>query len=111
MKNPNNNKPRSIQKRKDFYDRLAKDRIIDGITSAVRDEVLTSRDSTVVEVIRLNYDSASYSVDGAKEGILLEAGFKTISPSNPITISSWAYEKAVQQGVYIIGNRAIDIAC
>jgi len=59
----------------------------------------------------LHYESKTDAIDGVKEGILLEVGFDTVTPNNPLTISSWAYEKAVQQGVDIIDNRAIDIAC
>ena len=51
-------------------------------------------------------------VDGLKEGILLEAGFDTVTPNNALTISSWAFDKAVQMEVVdLIDNRAIDIAC
>jgi hypothetical protein len=41
----------------------------------------------------------------------LETGFDRVTPNNAITISSWAYDKAVNQGVNIIDNRAIEIAC
>ena len=109
--NPNNNKPNNIQKRKDFYDWLAKDIKIDGIISVVRDEVFDEPRQYRSGGIRLNYESVTDAVDGVKEGILLEAGFDTVTPNNPVTISSWAYDKAVQQGVDIIDNRAIDIAC
>lgn len=109
--NPNNNKPNNIQKRKDFYDWLVKDIKIDGIISVVRDEVFDEPRQYRSGGIRLNYESVTDAVDGVKEGILLEAGFDTVTPNNPVTISSWAYDKAVQQGVDIIDNRAIDIAC
>lgn len=109
--NPNNNKPRNIQKRKDFYDGLAKDIKINGIISVTRDEAFDDARQYRSGGIRLNYKSKTDAVDGVKEGILLEVGFDTVTPNNPITISSWAYEKAVQQGVDIIDNRAIDIAC
>lgn len=47
-----------------------------------------------------------------KEGILLEAGFDTISPNQKITISSWAYDKAIKtESIRISDNRAIDISC
>ena len=61
--------------------------------------------------IRLHYKSTAEAIEGVKEGILLEVGFDTVTPNNPLTVSSWAYDKAVQQGVDIIDNRAIDIAC
>lgn len=109
--NPNNNKPRNIQKRKDFYDGLAKDIKINGIISVTRDEAFDDVRQYRSGGIRLHYESRTDAVDGVKEGILLEVGFDTVTPNNPVTISSWAYEKAVQQGVDIIDNRAVDIAC
>jgi hypothetical protein len=43
---------------------------------------------------------------------LLEAGYDTVAPNAPVTISSWAYERAKNTpGVEIIDNRAIDILC
>jgi predicted nucleotidyltransferase component of viral defense system len=109
--NPNNNKPRNIQKRKDFYDGLANDIKINGIISVTRDEAFDDVRQYRSGGIRLNYESRTDDVEGVKEGILLEVGFDTVTPNNPVTISSWAYEKAVQQGVDIIDNRAVDIAC
>lgn len=109
--NPNNNKPNNIQKRKDFYDGLAKDIKINGIISVMRDETFDDARQYRSGGIRLHYESKTDAVDGVKEGILLEVGFDTVTPNNPLTISSWAYDKAVQQGVDIIDNRAVDIAC
>ncbi|ESU19003.1 hypothetical protein FCR2A7T_24150 [Flavobacterium cauense R2A-7] len=109
--NPNNNKPRNIQKRKDFYDGLANEIKVDGIISVKRDEDFDDKRQYRSGGIRLHYDSKTDAIDGVKEGILLEVGFDTVTPNNPLTISSWAYDKAVQQGVDIIDNRAVDIAC
>lgn len=109
--NPNNNKPRNIQKRKGFYDWLAKDINTNGITSVERDEAFDDPKQYRSGGIRLHYESKTAAIDGVKEGILLEVGFDTVTPNNPVTISSWAYDKAVQQEVDIIVNRAIDIAC
>lgn len=109
--NPNNNKPRNIQKRKDFYDGLANEIKVDGIISIIRDEDFDDKRQYRSGGIRLHYETMTEPVDGAKEGILLEVGFDTVTPNNPLTISSWAYEKAVQQGVDIIDNRAVDIVC
>jgi len=109
--NPNNNKPRNIQKRKDFYNGLANDIKIDGIISVVRDEAFDDQRQYRSGGIRLHYESMTEAIEGVKEGILLEVGFDTVTPNNPLTISSWTYDKAVQQGVDIIDNRAVDIAC
>lgn len=109
--NPKNTNPGNIQKRKDFYDGLANDIKIDGIISVVRDEAFDDERQYRSGGIRLHYESKTDAIDGVKEGILLEVGFDTVTPNNPLTISSWAYDKAVQQGVDIIDNRAVDIAC
>lgn len=109
--NPNNNKPNNIQKRKAFYDWLAKDIKINGIVSVVRDEAFDDQRQYRSGGIRLHFESIVDAVDGVKEGILLEAGFDTVTPNNPLTISSWAYAKAVEQKVDIIDNRAVEIAC
>ncbi len=109
--NPNNNKPRNIQKRKNFYDGLATEIKINGIIAVRRDEAFDDQRQYRSGGIRLHYDSKTDAIDGIKEGILLEVGFDTVTPNNPLTISSWAYDKAVQQGVDIIDNRAVNIAC
>lgn len=109
--NPKNTNPGNIQKRKDFYDGLANDIKIDGIISVVRDEAFDDEKQYRSGGIRLHYESKTDAIVGVKEGILLEVGFDTVTPNNPLTISSWAYDKAVQQGVDIIHNRAVDIAC
>ena len=59
----------------------------------------------------MHYESRSGSVEGVKDGILLEVGFDTVTPNNPLTVTPWAYEKAVQQKAAVIDNRAVDIAC
>lgn len=109
--NPNNNKPRNIQKRKDFYDGLADEIKINGIIGVKRDETFDDLRQYRSGGIRLHYESIMETIEGVKEGILLEVGFDTVTPNNPLTISSWAYEKAIQQKVDIIDNRAVDIAC
>jgi hypothetical protein len=60
----------------------------------------------------LLYEKRVDQVEGVKEGILLEAGFDNVARNIPVTISSWAYEKANRvTGVEIIDNRAVDILC
>lgn len=109
--NPNNNKPRNIQKRKDFYDGLESKIKMNGIIAVKRDEAFDDQRQYRSGGIRLYYDSKTDAIDGVKEGILLEVGFDTVTPNNPLTISSWAYDKAVQQDVDILDNRAVNIAC
>jgi predicted nucleotidyltransferase component of viral defense system len=109
--NPNNNRPNNILKRKNFYDRLAREIEINGILSVTRDKEFDDLKQYRSGGIRLHYENSTNVIEGVKEGILLEVGFDNVTPNNPITISSWAYDKAIQQKVSIIDNRAIDIIC
>lgn len=109
--NPNNTNKGNIQKRKDFYDILTNEIKIIGVKSVKRDEVFDEVKQYRSGGIRLRYESVANSIIGVKEGILLEVGFDTVTPNNPLTISSWAYDKAIQQGVDIVDNRAVSIAC
>lgn len=109
--NPKNTKTNSVQSRKDFYDWLAKNIKIDGIVSTERDSAFDDEVYYRSGGIRLIYNSKTGRMAGMKDGILLEAGFDTVTPNEKITISSWCYDKAIASGVAIIDNRAIDIAC
>lgn len=109
--NPNNTNKGNILKRKDFYDLLTHEIKIIGVQSVERDEAFDEVKQYRSGGIRLQYESVAKSIIGVKEGILLEVGFDTVTPNNPLTISSWAYDKAIQQGVDIVDNRAVDISC
>lgn len=109
--NTKNDKPANIVARKNFYDWLAADIKMDGITDVKRDYEFDNEKTYRSGGIRLYYDSFTEAVDGIKDGILLEAGFDTVTPNYALTISSWAYDKAIQQNVTIVDNRAADIAC
>ena len=109
--NPKNNKPANIEKRKKFYDALTADININGIISVVRDYEFDDLQYYRSGGIRLKYNTTTDPIEGLKEGILLEAGFDTVTPNSSRTISSWAYDKAVQSNVAIIDNRAIEVAC
>ena len=84
---------------------------MNGIIAVNRDEAFDDLRQYRSGGIRLHYKSMAEAIEGVKEGILLEVGFDTVTPNTPLTISSWAYEKAIQQKVDIIDNRAVDIAC
>lgn len=110
--NPKSTKSNSVQSRKDYYDWLAKHIAIDGIIEIQRD--INFDDTTAYRSggIRLIYESETGSISGVKDGILLEAGFDTVTPNNNLTISSWAYDRAITiPAINIIDNRAIDITC
>lgn len=105
----NQNKPAHVDSRRNFYDWLAVTIRIDGFVEAIRDTAFDD-DRYRSGGIRLVYDSFSEPVSGLKPGVLLEVGFDDVTPNRPRTISSWAYDYAVQQ-VEVVDNRALDIAC
>jgi len=105
----NQNKPAHCQSRKDYYDWLSDTIKIDGILEIKRDPTFDD-EKYRSGGIRLYYPSPGDQLDGLKEGILLEVGFDNIAPNSPKTISSWAYEDAVDK-VSIIDNRALDVTC
>jgi hypothetical protein len=109
MSGKNHDKPAHVKSRKDFYDWLAKAIRIDGITSVERD---TAFDNERYRSggLRLNYNSTTESVPDLKDGILLEAGFDTVTPNAPRDTSSWAYDYASTR-VDIINNRAVAVPC
>lgn len=110
--NPKKIKEKSVQSRKEYYDWLADHIKIDGIISIERDYDFDDEAYYRSGGIRLHYETKTGYVDGIKEGILLEAGFDTVTPNKQISISSWAYDKAATTpNVSVIDNRAIDIAC
>jgi predicted nucleotidyltransferase component of viral defense system len=109
--NEKSTKDKHVEKRKQFYDQLAEQIKIDGIISVKRDHEFDDKYYRSGG-IRLFYKSYTTPIDGVKEGILLEAGFDTVTPFEPITISSWAYDRAsTNTGLQLIDNRAVDIAC
>ena len=110
--NPKNTKPRDVQSRRDFYEWLAKTIKIDGIVSIERDTAFDDEQYYRSGGIRLQYEKVTADASGVKEGILLEVGFDTVTPNRPITISSWAFDKASAiAGIEFSDNRAIDIFC
>lgn len=109
--NPKNNKARNVAARSQFYDWLADSIEINGIISTERDHEFDDIPSYRSGGIRLYYQNFTEPVTGLKNGILLETGFDTVTPNTVLDISSWAFNKAVKQGVAVIDNRAIGIAC
>ncbi len=110
--NPNKNKPSQKESRRKYFDWLAKEIKIAGVISNERDHAFDNTNTFRNGGIRLLYESKTAGISGVKEGILLEAGFDTVTPYNRLTISSWAYDRALTiPGIEFIDNRAIDIAC
>jgi hypothetical protein len=105
----NQDKPEHCESRKKFYNWLAKTIKIDGISDIQRD---TAFDDGKYRSggVRLYYKNLGGQLVGLKDGILLEVGFDDITPNIPQTISSWAYDYAVDK-VPIVDNRALNVAC
>ncbi|OYW93223.1 MAG: hypothetical protein B7Z13_07880 [Caulobacterales bacterium 32-67-6] len=110
MTGRNHDKPAHVQSRRDFYDRLAQTLVIDGITAVERDTVFDDPRQYRSAGIRLTYASINGSVEGLKDGVLLEVGFDDVAPNEARNISSWAYDYAASR-VEIIYNRALGVAC
>jgi hypothetical protein len=110
--NPKNNKPNNVEARRVFYNWLAQEIKIDGITRAERDHAFDDTVSYRSGGVRLIYQNKTEPIDGIKDGILLEAGFDKVTPNVKLTISSWAYDRAKKTaGIDFIDNRAVDITC
>lgn len=110
--NPKNEKPNSVKSRKEYYDWLSANIIIDGIESVERDTAFDDERNYRSGGIRLYYQSRTEYVEGVKEGILLEVGFDTVTPNVLKDISSWAFDKAVPAlGNQLIDNKSYNIAC
>jgi len=105
----NQDKPQHRESRKNYYDWLAGHIQIPGITQAERDHVFDD-EKYRSGGIRLNYPTSLPVIKDVKQGILLEVGFDSISPNEPITISSWAYDFGSTK-VEVLDNRAIDVLC
>ncbi len=110
MAGRNHDKPAHRESRKAFFDRLAETIVIDGVQAVERDEAFDDLPRYRNGGIRLLYPSANGSVDGLKDGILLEVGFDEVAPNTPQDISAWAYDFAAGQ-VEILDNRALAVPC
>ncbi len=107
---PNHDKPAHIESRRRFFEALKNKIKISGIKAVDRD---TEYDDQKLRNagLRLRYDSFYGSVQGLKDGILLEVGFDQTSPHHGVTISSWALEFALKSNLKVINNRAQGIIC
>src|SRR5262249_37154891 len=105
----NHTKHAHVQSRRKFYEWLTKSIRIDGIDKVARD---TAFDGTHLFSggLRLSYKSISPQVEDLREGVLLEAGFDTVTPNTPRDISSWIYDYAAPT-VDVIDNRAKAVPC
>lgn len=106
----NHDKPAHIESRRAYYDWLSRNMAIPGIDAVERDTAFDDEKMRSAG-IRLRYASRVGQLAGIKDGILLELGFDDTTPNRPVTISSWAYDAAVNAGVPIRDNRAVDVLC
>ena len=106
-------KPKVKESRKLFYDVLAKAIKINGIKHIERDYAFDDKDKYRSGGIRLHYDTHTAGFEDLKEGILLEAGFDTITPNTPQDISSWIWEYLISINVesQYINNTAPSVLC
>jgi len=110
--NPKKTDKKARESRRSYYDSLAQTIRVDGIIAVERDHAFDDTAAYRSGGIRLQYPSTTSQIEGVKEGILLEAGFDTVTPNRLLTISSWAYERAkTTPGLSIRDNRAVDVAC
>lgn len=110
--NPGNSSPRNIEKKKAYYDTLAGEITIPGVTNVERDTAFDDERKYNSGGIRLIYQATTTRIEGVKQGILLEAGYDNVVPNSPLLISSWAYDRASAiPELGIIDNRATDIVC
>lgn len=107
----NKNKQDHIDSRKSYFDWLASEISIPGITDVTRDPEFDDPERYRNAGIRLAYDSHFDAVPGLKDGILLEVGFDKTQPSENLPISSWAYEHGASKIDSLTDNRAVAIAC
>jgi hypothetical protein len=106
-------KPQVRAARKEFYDVLADSLSINGIMEIKRDPDFDDTEKNRSGGIRLYYQSHTPTLEGLKDGILLEAGFDTVTPNKPIDISSWIWEHlvAINASSNYINNTAIGVHC
>lgn len=107
--NPKSSSQTITKNRMQFFDWLTNNLNIDGI-EAVRDIEFDDSDGRNGG-IRLKYKSYFGSIEGLKDGILLETGFAKVTPNKPIDISSWMYNKSKEVELRITDNRALNIPC
>jgi len=106
----NQTKDQHIESRREFFENLAQTIVIPEM-SVRRDLEYDDPDEMRNAGIRLEYQSLYSTVEGLKDGVLLEVGFDTTQPSIACDVSSWAWGKAAASGVDIQDNRAMKVSC
>jgi len=105
----NHTKHAHIESRRKFYEWLVNEIRINGIENVARD-IAFDGTHLFSGGIRLSYKSITSKVEDLREGVLLEAGFDTVTPNTARDISSWAYDHAASK-IDITDNRAKTVPC
>lgn len=106
----NHDKPAHIDSRRHYYAELCERIQIPGIEKVERDTAFDDEKMRSAG-IRLLYPSRLALQAGVKTGILLELGFDDTSPNEAVSITSWAYERAIEAGISVADNRAVAVLC
>lgn len=107
--NPKSTGKNTVENRMKFFDWLSDNIVIDGIQPERDIEFDDEKGRN--GGIRLKYNGYFGSVPGIKDGILLEVGFAKVTPNQNVDISSWMYDRALEAGLDVLDNRALNIAC
>jgi hypothetical protein len=106
----NQNKPKDVQARRNFFDWVANKIEFDGIEKVERDTAFDNNHMTSAG-IRLLHKTSVPAMEGLRPGVLLETGFDDVYPNSAKDISSWLYDHALAKGVHVIDNRAEGVVC
>lgn len=106
----NHDKPAHKNARRNFFDNLALELNISGISFG-RDEEFDDIPNMRSAGISGKYDARCNDNNPLKDGILLEVGFDQTTPNEPRNLSSWAFDKAKKLQLDIIDNQAIRVKC
>ena len=107
---PNHDKPKHIESRKLFFERLKNKIKIPGIVQVERDTEYDDVDLRNAG-FRLHYDSRYDSVEGLKNGVLLEVGFDQTNPNQIVDIGSWVTDFSQSKNMTFTDNRAMGVPC
>jgi hypothetical protein len=108
--NPAHERPKQIESRRQFFDKLRDKITIPGIMAVERE---TAYDDASLRNagLRLRYETKFGPIQGLKDGILLEVGFDRTTPNTAVTISSWVVQFGEQRKLQYTDNRALEILC
>lgn len=103
-------KPNQILERRKFFDSLVEKIKIPGFTSVLRDTAFDDEKMRNAG-LRLICTGHFGSIEGLKDGILLEVGFDQTTPNEEVNISSWMLEKALEAKLDVMDNTAVRVKC